>query len=188
MDLACCLEPWLLPIGQRTESTPACGTTLLEVLEILDDKGYGPVTELSFDDGVWEAETYKGDAAFEVSIDPGNGEIISEHRDDGDPKPPTDAMPLAKVIAVLEKAGYADLNDISFERKSWEVEATRESQKPNWPRRQRRPRDLRSRGRPPGYCWFEENRTQRRGVCMDIGTRLHPIFVPNPPRLCVVSK
>jgi uncharacterized membrane protein YkoI len=118
-----------LPLASADERPPAEGTPLLKVLEILDDKGYGPVTEISFDDGVWEAEAYKGDAAFEVSVDPSNGEIVSEHRDDGDPKPPTGTLPLAKVIAALEKAGYADLNDISFERKSWEVEATRENQK-----------------------------------------------------------
>ena len=119
----------VLPLASADERPPADGTRLVDVLEILDDKGFGPVTEISFDDGVWEAEAYKGDTAFEVSVDPRNGEIISEHRDDGDPQPPTDSMPLAKVIAALEKAGYANVNDISFERRSWEVEATRDDQK-----------------------------------------------------------
>jgi uncharacterized membrane protein YkoI len=118
-----------MPLASADERPPADGTPLFELLEILDEKGYGPVIEVSFDDGVWEVEVYKGDAALEVSVDPAKGEIISEHRDDGDPKPPTDAMPLAKVIAALERAGYTDLNDISFERRSWEVEATRDNQK-----------------------------------------------------------
>jgi uncharacterized membrane protein YkoI len=118
-----------LPFANADERPPAGGTPLLEVLEILDDKGFGPVTEISFDDGVWEAEVYKGDTAFEVSVDPGNGEIVAEHRDDGDPKPPADAMSLAKLIGAIEKAGYSDLNDISFERRSWEVEASRDGQK-----------------------------------------------------------
>jgi uncharacterized membrane protein YkoI len=85
--------------------------------------------EISFDDGVWEVEAYKQDTAFEISLDPTSGEVVSEHRDEGDPKPPADAMPLAKIVQALEKAGYSDLNDISFERKSWEVEATRDNQK-----------------------------------------------------------
>lgn len=103
--------------------------TLSDVLTILTEKKYDPVVEISFDDGVWEAEVYKGDIAFEVTIDPDTGEVIHEHRDDGDPKPPAGSMPLTKIVVALEKAGYTNIDDISFERRSWEVEATRENQK-----------------------------------------------------------
>jgi uncharacterized membrane protein YkoI len=118
-----------LPIANADERPPADGMPLLEILSTLEDKGYGPVTEISFDDGVWEAEAYKDDLAFEVSIDPATGEVVSEHRDDGDPRPPAKSVELVKIIQALEKAGYENLNDISFERKSWEVEATRDNQK-----------------------------------------------------------
>lgn len=119
----------VIPFANADERPPANGKSLLEVLATLEKKGYGPVTEISFDDGVWEAEAYKGDLAFEVSLDPVSGAVISEHRDDGDTRPPVGSMALSKIIRELEKAGYADINDVSFERRSWEVEATRDNQK-----------------------------------------------------------
>lgn len=118
-----------IPLASADEKPPADGKKLTEVLASLNDKGYAPIVEISFDDGVWEAEAYKDDTAFEVALDPSTGEVVSEHRDNGDPKPPADSMPLVKMIAALEKAGYENVNDISFEGKSWEVEATRDNQK-----------------------------------------------------------
>jgi uncharacterized membrane protein YkoI len=118
-----------IPLATADERPPADGKSLLEVVTGLEERGYGPIVEISFDDGVWEAEAYKDDAAFELSVDPSSGEVVSEHRDDGDPKPPADSMTLPEIIGELEKAGFANLNDISFEGRSWEVEATRDTQK-----------------------------------------------------------
>lgn len=78
---------------------------------------------------MWEVEAYKGETAIELSVNPKTGEVVSEHPDDGDTKPPADALPLSTIIERLEKAGYSDVSDLSFEHQSWEVEATRESKK-----------------------------------------------------------
>jgi uncharacterized membrane protein YkoI len=132
-----CLGFWLavvalvaIPAAIRAdESPPADGKQLLEIVRGLEEQGYAPIIETSFDDGVWEVEAYKNEAAFELSVNPTSGEVVSEHPDDGDPKPPADALPLSSIIEGLEKAGYSDVNDLSFERHIWEVEATRESTK-----------------------------------------------------------
>ena len=118
-----------IPFARADEQPPADGKSLLEVIDSVESNGYRPIVEISFDDGVWEVEAYKDDTAFEIAVDPSTGEIVSTHRDDGDTKPPTGSMTLSKIVRSLEKAGYENLNDISFERKSWEVEATRDNQK-----------------------------------------------------------
>jgi uncharacterized membrane protein YkoI len=111
------------------EQPPEGSKTLQEIISGAERSGYGPITEVSFDDGVWEVEAYKGDTAFEVTLDATSGEVVSEHRDDGDTRPPAGSMSLSKIVDALTDAGYQNLNDLSFERKSWEVEATRGNQK-----------------------------------------------------------
>jgi hypothetical protein len=115
--------------GQADERPPAGTKTLVEVVTGLEKQEYGPITEISFDDGVWEVETYKADVAYEISVDPESGDVLTEHRDDGDRKPPTDSMRLSDIIAGLEKAGFSEVNDVSFEGRSWEAEARRDNQK-----------------------------------------------------------
>lgn len=120
----------VVPRASRAdEKPPSESKPLVEIVAGLEKQGFAPIVEISFDDGVWEAEAYKDDTAFELSIDPSSGEVVAEHRDDGDAKPPAESMLLSEIIGALEKAGYSDLNDISFEGKSWEVEATHEKQK-----------------------------------------------------------
>jgi hypothetical protein len=119
----------VVPLATADERPPQDGKSLVDVVTTLEEKGYGPIVEISFDDGVWEAEAYKDDTALELTVDPSTGEVVSEHRDDGDPKPPADAMLLSGIVGAVEKAGFADLNDISYEGRSWELEATRDNQK-----------------------------------------------------------
>lgn len=109
---------------------PAAGDRpIVEIVEQLEQQGYGPFSELDFDDGRWEVEVYKNDAAYELLIDGRSGEILSEHRDDPEPRPPHDAQPLSQILHSLLKAGYADIHDVSLERRYWEIEAFRQGSK-----------------------------------------------------------
>lgn len=117
--------------AQETK-TAARGTLhkpLIDVVKSLEEADYAPITEISFDDGVWEVEAYKGDIAYELSIDPETGEVISEHRDNGDPKPPAKSLLLSAIIEAIEKAGYTHVHDVSFEHRIWEAEVRREGMK-----------------------------------------------------------
>ncbi len=111
------------------EPKPAADMSLLEIITKLEDGGYGPFTDVEFDDGEWEIEVYKGDIAYELLIDRTTGEIIAEHRDHGGLKPPADAKKLSEIIKGLEAEGYSRIRDISFEWRNWEVEAIRERTK-----------------------------------------------------------
>jgi uncharacterized membrane protein YkoI len=116
-------------VGQADDRQPEQPITLVDIVLGLEKQGIAPIVEVSSDDGMWEVEAYHEDIAMELAIDARTGEIISEHRDDADAKPPTDSLPLSQIIKALEKGGYTRLDDISFERRSWEVEASREGQR-----------------------------------------------------------
>ena len=93
---------------------------------MLEKAGYGPIVDVSLDDGVWEVEAYKDDASLELAIDPKTGKVLSEHRDDTDARPPKDSLKLSQLLRKLEKAGHANIEDVSFERRYWEVETHRD--------------------------------------------------------------
>lgn len=116
-------------VGSANDTPPQGSLTLYDVTKLLESNKYGPVVEVSFDDGYWEVEVYKGDVAFELLVDPLNGAVIAEHRDEADPLPPEGSQPLSKIAASLMRAGYTDLNDASYEGRSWEIEARRENVK-----------------------------------------------------------
>ncbi len=97
----------------------------MEIVEQFEHQGYGPFIELSFDDGFWEVEVYKQDAPYELAVDARSGKTLSEHRDDAGPRPPRDAQPLSRILRGLEKAGYAEIEEVSFERRYWELEVLR---------------------------------------------------------------
>jgi uncharacterized membrane protein YkoI len=95
-----------------------------EVAAALEEAGYGPIVDLSMDDGVWEAEAYRDGKALELTVDPQTAEVLTEHRDDAEQKPPQDAKPLSELLSALEEAGFNDVTEASFERRYWEVEAS----------------------------------------------------------------
>lgn len=108
---------------------PADGPPIVEMVEQLEQQGYGPFSELDYDDGHWEIEVYKDDVAYELTVERGSGKILSEYRDDSEQRPPHDAMRLSQILSRIVKAGYTDINEVSFERRYWEVEALRENVK-----------------------------------------------------------
>jgi len=95
-----------------------------EVAVALEEAGYGPIVDLSMDDGVWEAEAYRDGKALELTVDPQTAEVLTEHRDDAEQKPPQEAKTLSELLASLEEAGFSDVTEASFERRYWEIEAS----------------------------------------------------------------
>ncbi len=102
---------------------------IVEIVQQLEKQGYGPFSELDFDNGNWEIEVYKDDVAYELAVEGRSGKILSEHRDDAEPRPPRDAQPLSQILHSLTKNGYTQIHDVSFERRYWEIEAFRQDLK-----------------------------------------------------------
>lgn len=108
---------------------PADARPLVEIVEQLEREGYGPLVDIEFDDGYWEIEAYEGDSQYELAVDPRSGKVRSKERDDAEPRPPRDAQPLSKLLRQLAKAGHARIEEVSFERRYWEIESLRDDGK-----------------------------------------------------------
>ena len=123
----------LVPLGiasavgtsANSESLP-----MIEIVQHLEKDGYGPFSELSMDDGRWEIEVRKQSQSLELTVDPTSGKVLSEHRDDSEQTPGKDAMALSRLLQTVSKNGsYQDFEEVSFERRYWEVEVYRDGQK-----------------------------------------------------------
>ncbi len=104
--------------------------SMIEIVQRLEKVGYGPFTELSMDDGRWEVEARKQDTSLELAVDPISGDILSEHRDDAEQAPPANSMRLSKLLqTVSENGSYQQFEEVSFERRYWEIELYKDGQK-----------------------------------------------------------
>lgn len=116
--------PMSVVLADRVDSKP-----IVEVVEQLEKDGYGPFSDISFDLGHWEIEVFKQDVPYELVVDGTTGKVLSEHRDDADSRPPKEALPLSRVLRTLIEAGATSIDDVSFERRYWEVELHRQDGK-----------------------------------------------------------
>lgn len=125
----------MIPVGAASAvGVPAASTgdllPMVKIVQRLEKDGYGPFTELSMDDGNWEVEVRKQDASLELTVDPVSGKVLSEHRDDAEPTPRADAMTLSELLQTVTNSGsYQDFEEVSFERRYWEIEVYRDGQK-----------------------------------------------------------
>jgi uncharacterized membrane protein YkoI len=104
--------------------------SVIEIVERLENAGYGPFNSLSRDSGKWEVEVQKNGKFIELTVDPASGKVISEYRDDAELAPAKDDLPLSKLLQKLsQKVGFDDLDEISFEQRYWEVEVHQDGQK-----------------------------------------------------------
>ncbi|HIK38426.1 MAG: PepSY domain-containing protein [Geminocystis sp.] len=54
----------------------------VEILHLLESRGYSPIVEMEYEDGLWEIKAYRDGIRREVKVDLIFGRIISEKRDD----------------------------------------------------------------------------------------------------------
>lgn len=126
----------LIPIGVTSivgadgRATDSKALPMVEIVQRLEKDGYGPFAEISKDDGNWEVEVRKQDESLELTVDPVSGVVLSSHRDDSEPTPPAGSMPLSKLLQTVEKSGgYQQCDEVSFERRYWEIEVYKDGQK-----------------------------------------------------------
>jgi hypothetical protein len=68
------------------ERPPENAMPLSEILKIVEDQGYFPITDASMDYGIWKIDAYKNGEARELRVDPITAQIDSDRsdRDDDD--------------------------------------------------------------------------------------------------------
>lgn len=117
-------------VGSGGPATDSRALSIIEIVQRLEEGGYGPFTELSMDDGNWEVEARKQDTSLELTVDPISGDVLSEHRDDAEQAPPAGSMHLSKLLQTVSESGsYQQFDEVSFERRYWEIEVYKDGQK-----------------------------------------------------------
>jgi hypothetical protein len=101
---------------------PAKGLGIARIVRLVEQAGYAPVIDASFDDGRWEVEAVKDGRQYELAVST-DGQITATHEDDRDERPASDAMPLSKLLANLGNHGWSPISEAGFERRTWEIEA-----------------------------------------------------------------
>lgn len=126
---------WMLPIGwillliaattlkaHADEKPPVGAKPLKQIAVTLEKLGY-LVVEASIDRGRWEVDAYRDSVAYELQVDPVSGAVLTTHREDTDPAPAANALPLSRILESTEKVGYVPIVSADFEHGQWEIEA-----------------------------------------------------------------
>ncbi len=88
-----------------------------DVQSTLAAAGYTDVSEVEFDDGLWEAEVRNSAGRWrEVHIDPATGEVF-------DGTSAANQLDLAGALAALERQGYSQVSDLERDGGTWSAEA-----------------------------------------------------------------
>ena len=101
---------------------PPGAIPLSAVLKSVDSAGYGPVTEVEFEDGAWQVKAHRNGDLFHLKVDPLDGRIVPT-------PPPAQEKPLAEIVKSLEDQGYGPFLDAERSAgdgknaATWEVEA-----------------------------------------------------------------
>jgi hypothetical protein len=102
---------------------PQDAKPLSEVLAAVETHGISAISDVSFDDGVWEIEGYRGQQPVELHVHPQSLAIISEHPDEPHERPSAGGLSAAAVAKHLEQAGYGPILDLEWDHTQWDAEA-----------------------------------------------------------------
>ncbi len=61
---------------------PADAQPLSAIVLALEQRGFGPIVEIEFDDGLWEVEAFEDGRKRRLKIDPVSGRIASDRPED----------------------------------------------------------------------------------------------------------
>lgn len=73
--------PFVASLALANDNPPPDAMPLSEVIKSLEDEGYERISDVSFDDGVWEIDAYKDRQKRDLEVDPHSGDILSDKED-----------------------------------------------------------------------------------------------------------
>jgi len=110
-------------VAIAAEILPAKALPLSTILETLEKGGLTGITDVDYDDGVWEVEGFRGTNAVEAHVDPLTGKVLYEKPEHITSRLPSNAKPASAIAKQLEAAGYAPIMEMDWEVNVWEIEA-----------------------------------------------------------------
>ena len=103
------------PDAPSSEANPQ-PLTKVEIVSMLEAKGYTRINDVEFKDGMWQADARSADGErLDLSIDASSGKVYPEKL--------VANLSEDDVKAKLTAAGYLDVHDLDFENGLWTAEA-----------------------------------------------------------------
>jgi hypothetical protein len=116
--------------AQARDLPPTDSKPLSAIILSVEAQNLGVITEVEFDDGLWEVTVRKGRVSLQLYLDPRSGTERRRRTDASDgPLPPRNAKPLSEIVRSLETQNLGVITDIEFDDGYWEVEFRKEGQK-----------------------------------------------------------
>jgi hypothetical protein len=94
---------------------------LSEVLAAAEQRGVTDISDVSFDDGVWEIEGYRDGKAVEVHLHPHFLSVLAEHPEEPQSRPYR-SLRASEIAKKLEEAGYGQISELEWEQTHWVAE------------------------------------------------------------------
>lgn len=73
--------PFTASLALAGDAPPTDAKPLSEVIKSVEDEGYERISDVSYDDGKWEIDAYRGEQKRDLEVDPHSGDILSDEED-----------------------------------------------------------------------------------------------------------
>lgn len=115
--------------GAGADELPPPGSKPLSaILKSVEDRRVGSISEVEFDDGLWEVRVCDAQACQELYLDPQTGEERRRTKQDSDELPPANSMAISAIIQSVEARGLGAVTEVDFDEGSWKVELRKDGQ------------------------------------------------------------
>jgi|GEM_PF-994975 len=118
----------LLGTAMAHERLPMNAKPLSAILEAAEQAKITDITEVSFDDGVWEIEGFQNGQALEFHFNPVTGALLSSHSDTNHRLIGDGILSALAVARQLEKGGFQTITELEWEGTFWSADVTFEGQ------------------------------------------------------------
>lgn len=115
---------------EARELPPADAKPPSEILQAVEARHTGAITEVEFDEGHWGIKVCENRTCLQLLLDPRTGEERGRRTDRcEDSLPPRNRRPLSEIVRALETRGAGVIVEIEFDDGYWEVELRKDGRK-----------------------------------------------------------
>ena len=112
----------LLASSDIDQIPPAEAKKIYQVIEHLQDRGVKQLLSIQFDDWIWKASALDGNKKTSFYMSPVSLVVFRKKQEyELDPTPPVGGKSIREILKVVEKSGYRNIRQITFENLVWKV-------------------------------------------------------------------
>lgn len=108
---------------------PEGSKPLSAILKSIEAGPFGRISEIEFDDGLWEAKVCGADGCVKLYLDPRTGQEQRRRKIGPQELPPEGSKPISGIVASLEARELGTITEVEFEEGSWEVKLRKDGRK-----------------------------------------------------------